>query len=142
MLYIMPGAEEMTALLGKPLYEVWEKSCALIEADYDMDRSWGSGGKAWTYEYKYRRGGKTLCALYAKENSMGFMVILGRAERLKFEQDRESYTQEVQRIYDGSPTYHDGKWMMFELKDTTLFNDLIRLLRIKRRPNRGAGRAP
>ena len=28
---------------------------------------WNKGGKAWAYEYKYRQGGKTLCALYARE---------------------------------------------------------------------------
>ncbi|MCI9339832.1 MAG: DUF3788 family protein [Dorea sp.] len=42
----------------------------------------------------------------------------------------------VQRIYDETQTYHDGKGMMFEPTDTTLFDDFIRLLRIKRRPNR------
>ena len=33
----------------------------------------------------------------------------------------------VQRIYDETQTYHDGKWMMFEPTDTTLFDDFIRL---------------
>ncbi len=97
---------------------------------------WGKGGKAWKYEYKYRRGGKTLCALYAKENKIGFMVILGKGERLKFETDRENYAEDVKRVYDETQTYHDGKWMMFEPKDTSLFDDFIRLLRIKRKPNR------
>ncbi len=67
---------------------------------------------------------------------MGFMVILGRDERAKFENDKDNYTEEVQRIYDETKTYHDGKWMMFELTDTSLFDDFIRLLRIKRKPNR------
>ena len=136
MLDILPGAEEMTALVGKPLYEVWNQLCALIEENYDMDRLWNQGGKAWTYEYKYRRGGKTLCALYARENCIGFMVILGKEERLKFETERGSYSEEVQSVYDESPTYHDGKWMMFEPADTSLFEDFIRLLGIKRKPNR------
>ena len=42
-----------------------------------------TGGKNWTYEYKYRRGGKTLCALYAREGCMGFMVIFGKEEKGK-----------------------------------------------------------
>ena len=136
MLDILPGTEEMTALVGKPLYEVWNQLCALIEENYDMDRLWNQGGKAWTYEYKYRRGGKTLCALYARRNCVGFMVILGKEERLKFETERGSYSEEVQSVYDESPTYHDGKWMMFEPADTSLFEDFIRLLKIKRKPNR------
>ena len=64
------------------------------------------------------------------------MIIFGKDERLKFEKDRENYSQEAQRIYDESRTYHDGKWMMFEPMDTSLFEDFLRLLRIKRRPNR------
>ena len=137
MLDVKPTAEQMTALVGKSLYEeVWKKLCALIEEQYDMDRLWNNGGKAWTYEYKYRRGGKTLCALYARKNCVGFMIILGKEERLKFENERETYSEDVQSIYEGAKTYHDGKWMMFAPTDTSLFDDFIRLLRIKRKPNR------
>lgn len=136
MLDIIPNTEQMIDLVGKSLWEIWEKLCALIDEKYDMDCLWNNGGKAWTYEYKYRRGGKTLCALYARENCVGFMVILGKDERLKFEKDRENYSKEVQRIYDEAKTYHDGKWIMFEPIDTSLFDDFIRLLGIKRKPNR------
>ena len=136
MLDRIPDAEELTTLVGSSLYEIWNQLCALIDAAYDMDHFWDKGGKAWTYGYKYRRGGKTLCALYARENCIGFMVILGKEERLKFEKERGAYTEEVQRVYEEAQTYHDGKWMMFEPTDTALFDDFIRLLGIKRRPNR------
>ncbi len=136
MLDKIPDAEQMTALVGKSLYEIWNQLCALIDVKYEMDCLWDKGGKAWTYEYKYRRGGKTLCALYARENCVGFMIILGKEERLKFEKDRENYSEEVQRVYDETKTYHDGKWMMFEPTDTSLFGDFISLLSIKRKPNR------
>ena len=136
MLDVIPNTEQLTMLLGKPLYEIWNQLCTLIDEKYEMERLWGTGDKAWTYEYKYRRGGKTLCALYARENCVGFMVIFGKDERQKFEQDREDYAEEIQRVYDEAQTYHDGKWMMFEPVDTSLFDDLIRLLGIKRKPNR------
>lgn len=136
MLDTAPNAQEMTALVGESLYHVWNQLNALIEKYYDMDRAWNPGGKAWTYEYKYRRGGKTLCALYARENCVGFMVILGRNERLKFEANRDHYAKETQRVYDESLTYHDGKWLMFQPTDTQLFPDFIRLLQIKKKPNR------
>ena len=136
MLDRIPNTEQMIALVGKPLYKIWNKLCSLIDEKYEMDCLWNKGGKAWTYEYKYRRGGKTLCALYARENCIGFMVILGKEERSKFETEKESYAREVQRIYDEAKTYHDGNWMMFEPTDTSLFDDFIRLLSIKRKPNR------
>ena len=132
----IPTKEELVALIGQPLFEVWIKLRDLIESNYDMERLWNSGGKKWTYEYKYRRGGKSLCALYARENVFGFMIIFGKDERAKFEANRNEYSLEVQRIYDESTTYHDGKWMMFELTDTSLFADMEKLLLIKRKPNK------
>lgn len=136
MLDMIPNDEEMTALVGKSLYDVWNQLCTLIDENYDMEHFWNKGGKAWKYEYKYRRGSKTLCALYARENCIGFMVILGKDERLKFETDRENYSKEAQEIIDNAQTYHDGKWILFQPVDISLFPDFIRLLRIKRKPNR------
>ncbi len=136
MLDIQPDKEEMINLIGNSLYDVWNKLSVLINEKYDMECLWGKGGKAWKYEYKYRRGGKTLCALYARENCVGFMIILGKDERIKFETDRHNFSKEVQKIYDETQTYHDGKWLMFEPTDTSLFNDFLALLSIKRKPNR------
>ena len=133
---IAPMADELSNLVGKPLYEAWNKLVALIDENYDMERLWNSGGKAWKYEYKYRRGGKTLCSLYARENRIGFMVIFGKDERTKFEADRVDYLEETRAVYDQAKTYHDGKWMMFEPKDTSMFNDFLKLLSIKRKPNK------
>jgi len=136
MLDKIPNAEEMTTLIGQSLYDIWQKLCVMIDEKYDMDQLWNKGGKTWTYEYKYRRGGKTLCALYARENCVGFMIIFRKAEREKFEADRNNYSEGVQRIYDEAKTYHDGKWVMFEPVDSSMFDDFIKLLLIKRKPNR------
>lgn len=132
----IPTPETLEALTGKELYDLWTSLRQLIEQKYNMEQMWNHGGKKWTYEYKYRRGGKILCALYAKEQTIGFMVILGKDERTKFESMREMFSNAAQKIYDETTTFHDGKWLMFELKDTSLFNDIERLLSIKRKPNR------
>ena len=136
MLDIIPSAQQMTALVGASRYVVWEQLRTLIESHYDMDGLWNTGGRAWTYEYKYRRGGKTLCALYARENCIGFLVIFGKAERLAFETGKDTYPEEIQSVYEAAQTYHDGKWLLFTPTDTSLFEDFVRLLRIKRKPNR------
>lgn len=132
----LSSKEQLTALLGEPLRNVWNQLCDRIDELYEMDRLWNDGGKAWDLEYKYRRGGKTLCALYAKKDCFGFMVILGKDERARFESDRESYSEAVQKVYDDARTYHDGKWIMFEPTDDSQFDDYLRLLAIKIRPNR------
>ena len=119
----IPASEDIENLIGTGLYNVWNSLCQLIEKSYEMEQLWNRGGKAWTY---------------AKEKTLGFMVILGKDERAKFEIQRGQFSNEVQMIYDAATTFHDGKWIMFELKDTKLFNDMERLLLIKRKPNRKA----
>lgn len=136
MLEKIPSGEEMAELLGPKLYEVWVELCAAIDEKYEMEQIWDRGGKEWRYEYKYRRGGKTLCALYAREGCMGFMVIFGRTERDKFGEARDAFPKAIQKAYDSAQTYHDGKWVMFQPEDTNYVADYVRLLAIKRRPNR------
>ena len=123
----------MAELLGQPLFEVWQELCSAIDDKYEMERVWNTGGKNWTYEYKYRRGGKTLCCLYAKSNCIGFMIIFGKDERLKVENIRASLSNSVCMQYDEAETYHDGKWVMFEPTDTTNFDDYMKLLAIKKK---------
>ena len=131
-----PSEEEIISLVGKTLYDIWISLTESIDAKYEMERLWNSGGKMWKYEYKYRRGGKTLCALYARENCIGFMVVFGQEEMAKFEACRDSYSKETQKVYDEAQTYRDGKWIMFEPKDSSLFDDFIKILSIKRKPNK------
>ena len=136
MLENIPSQSTMTELLGPSLFEVWQELCLAIDEKYEMQRLWYTGGKKWTYEYKYRRGGKTLCCLYAKSNCVGFLIIFGKDERTKFEAIRGSLSDAVCRKYDEAEIYHDGKWVMFEPANTDEFDDYIKLLAIKRKPNR------
>ncbi len=136
MLENIPSQLTITELLGQPLFEVWQALCSAIDEKYEMDRLWDTGGKNWTYEYKYRRGGKTLCSLYAKDNCFGFMIIFGKDERTKFEEIRDTLSTAVCRQYDEAKTYHYGKWIMFEPTNTAEFDEYMKLLAIKRKPNR------
>ena len=136
MLEHTPSQAAMIELLGRPLFDVWQKLCSTIDEKYEMERLWNSGGKDWTYEYKYRRGGKTLCCLYAKSHCMGFMIIFGKEERAKFEGIRNTLSHAVCKQYDEAKTYHDGKWVMFNPTNSASFEDYMKLLAIKRKPNR------
>ena len=64
------------------------------------------------------------------------MIIFGKNERAKFENIRGTLSNAVRRQYDEAKTYHDGKWVMFEPTDNAEFDDYMKLLAIKRKPNR------
>lgn len=132
----LPTTQELKEMLGTEKYTVWESVCNLIEGLYEMDilrnnTSWNN----WRYEQKYRRGGKTLCTLYARENCFSIQIIFGKEERAKFEPEQNTYSDEIQRVYNESTTFHDGKWMTFD-PSMSLLEDIQRMLRIKRRPNK------
>ena len=103
---------------------------------YDMDQTWNNGGKKWTYEYKFRKSRKTLCAFYFKENMLGFMIIFGKAERTKVEEIRNELSSDILETYDNAQTFHDGKWVMFNITDYSMIEDFKKLLFIKKKPNR------
>ena len=101
-----------------------------------MDRTWNKGFGDWIYEYKYRRGGKTLCTFYAKQGIANILITLGKAEREKVELKREDFSPLLLTLYDETKTYHDGKWLWIPIDEVLSMDDIINLLKIKRRPNR------
>ena len=103
---------------------------------YDMEQIWNDGGKKWSYEYKFRKGGKTLCAFYFKDNTLGFMIIFGKDERTKVEEIRNELSSDILETYDNAQTFHDGKWVMFNITDYSMIEDFKKLLFIKKKPNR------
>ena len=64
------------------------------------------------------------------------MIIFGKDERTKFEDIRGTLSNAVCRQYDEAKIYYDGKWVMFEPTNTAEFDDYLKLLAIKRKPNR------
>lgn len=100
-----------------------------------MDRSWNKGFGDWVYEYKYRRGGKTLCTFYAKTNTANILIILGKNEREKLEAQRDIFSEKILSLYDSTQTYHDGKWLWIPIEIGLSIDDILNMLKIKRKPN-------
>lgn len=127
--------DDLLRLVNDKQLEVFDEMCKFIDDTYVMDKTWNPGGKNWSFEYKFRKSGKTLCAFYFKDNVLGLVIIFGKDERSKIENSDE-FSSEFMKIYEDTHTYHDGKWMLFELEDLSMFEDVKKALLIKRKPNR------
>lgn len=136
MLPKIPSPEELADLMSPGVFNVWREIESFILTNYNMETEWDIGRKAGVYEYKFRKSGKTLCALYAREKSFGFMVIFGKAEREKFEASREQYSAYIQSIYDNTHQYHDGKWLMIDVSDKSHLQEIKSLIMIKKKPKK------
>ncbi|MGN0675601.1 MAG: DUF3788 domain-containing protein [Oscillospiraceae bacterium] len=131
-----PTNNAIIEMLGLKKSDIWNKLIESIDQLYDMDRNWNKGFGAWAYEYKYRRGGKTLCAFYAKQDIANILIILGKKEREKFELQRDIFSEQMLALYDSTKSFHDGKWLWIPIDDRLSFDDILNLLKIKRKPNR------
>lgn len=114
-----PSAQALIALLNH------------IRTQYAMDESWD--GKD---ELKFRRGGKTLATVYLREGYFTLLLIFGRQEQEAFEAAQQEFSPFLREIYRASKTYHDGKWMFIDVREEELVGQLIRMLHIKKKPNR------
>ena len=128
--------EELEKLVGIDKVNTFYDIVDEITKLYDMEQIWNNGGKKWRYEYKFRKGGKTLCAFYFKDNTLGFMIIFGKDERTKVEEIRNELSSDILETYDNAQTFHDGKWVMFNITDYSMIEDFKKLLFIKKKPNR------
>lgn len=136
MLETIPNKVQLEALLGKTAMEAWDELVEFIESHYDFEPVWDDGGKYGVWELKYRRSGRTLCALYAKEGTFTALVIFGKAEREKFELSSEKFTSDIVEIYANTRQYHDGKWLWINVFDMSLIEDIKRLIVIKKKPKK------
>lgn len=133
MEYTIKQIQELT---GVECYAMYERLNHYILDSYNVNQQWEKGGKNWEICLRYSRGGKMLCTIYFRQEQIGVMVIFGKEERKKFEETESRFSEKVRDIYHRSTTYHDGKWMMFEVNNTELFDDIKMMLEIKKSPNR------
>ena len=128
---------QVKVMLGKASL-AWEKLAGHIRFYYIMDELWDEGNPNHKHynNLRFRRGGKTLTTLCIREGYFIVSVVLGKEEREKFDEQRETFGEEVCKEYDDAETYHDGKWLGFEVRDEALIDDIIRLFHLKRKPNR------
>ena len=128
--------EQLLSLLRQETLSVWDDIIAETDHLYDVDRLWNKGFGDWGVEYKYRRGGKTLCTFYARKDVANILITYGKAEREKFEKIKDTFSVAIQELYDNTEALHDGKWLWIPISSDLRKEDVMTMLRIKRRPNK------
>ena len=122
--------ENIEAVVGDAMPAL-VKLLGYIRTQYTMDEIWD--GKD---ELKMRRSGKTFVTIYIREGYFTLLLIYGKKERQTFEGIINEFTVEIQNFYQGCKTYHDGKWMFINVYREDQVDELIRMMYIKKKPNR------
>lgn len=85
---------------------------------------------------RFRQGKKSIFTLIFHDHYYEVLIVFGKTEREKFEAHRESFSKSVRELYDSQPTYRDGKWILIRVDDMVTLEEVKKLIRLKKKPNR------
>lgn len=128
-----PSGETLREYIGTAA-DVFYELQRYVDTDYGFEALWDYSAKRDRYEYKYRRGGKTLVTFYIERGALNVLLVYGKAERERFENARGEFSPSIVWLYENTRQYHDGKWLLIPLKDKSRNEEIKKLIRIKRKP--------
>ncbi|AZO25868.1 DUF3788 domain-containing protein [Mesorhizobium sp. M1E.F.Ca.ET.045.02.1.1] len=122
--------------IGPEAFERWAGLRNWIDESYPgvFTPDWLYGGKNRGWSLRYKKT-KALCTLVPEYRRFSAVVVMGGAEREKFEQRRYVWRPQLVKLYDEAKTYIDGKWLTIAVSSADELNDVTELLTMKRPPS-------
>lgn len=130
-----PDENTIRGWIGLTAFKHWTELRNWIDATYPgvFTPEWLYGGKKRGWVLRYKKT-KAFCTLLPGYKSLSVQVVLGRAEREKFEERRYSWRPQLVKLYDTAHTYHDGKWLSIPISSVDDREELMALVSMKRPP--------
>lgn len=121
--------------IGPKAFKHWADLRSWIEAYYPgvFAPDWLYGGKKRGWSLRYKKI-KAFCTLLPEYRRLSVLVVLGGAERQKFEERRYVWRSQLVKLYDEAKTYPDGKWLTAGISSADDRHDVTELLIMKRPP--------
>lgn len=125
--------------IGADAFVHWTELQHWIDDFYPnvFEPEWLYAGKKRGWSLRYKKI-KAFCTFLPEYRRFSATVVLGRAEREKFEERRYVWRAPVVELYDAAKTYIDGKWLTVGISSKDDLNDVKDLLTMKRPPTLGA----
>jgi hypothetical protein len=121
--------------IGPEAFGYWAELRNWIDEFYPgvFAPDWLYGGKdrGWSLRYKKTRA---FCTLVPEHRRFSAVVVMGVAEREKFEERRYVWRPPLVKLYDEARTYIDGKWLTLAVSSADGLRDVTTLLALKRPP--------
>lgn len=121
--------------IGPEAFGHWGELRSWIDEFYPgvFAPDWLYGGKnrGWSLRYKKTRA---FCTLVPEYRRFSAVVVMGGAEREKFEERRYLWRPQLVKLYDEAKTYMDGKWLLIAVSSEDDLHHVTELLTMKRAP--------
>jgi hypothetical protein len=131
----MPDEKTVRDWIGLEAFKYWADLQNWIAAYYPgvFAPDWLYGGKKRGWSLRYKKT-KAFCTLLPEYRRLSVLVVLGRAEREKFEERRYAWRSHLVKLYDEAKPYPDGKWLTVGISSADDRHDVMELLAMKRPP--------
>lgn len=84
------------------------------------------------WNIKYKKSGKALCTLYPEQEGFVVLIVLGLKDMDLFDTVRQGYTEYINKLYDGVKPFNGTKWLMIDVTDQRISDDVLKLMHLKR----------
>jgi len=130
-----PDDRAVRQWIGSGAFVHWTALRHWIDESYPavFEPDWLYGGKNRGWSLRYKKA-KAFCTLVPEYGRFSTVVVLGRAEREKFEERRYAWRPPLVKLYDEAKAYIDGKWLTVTIASTEDLDEVMDLLAMKRPP--------
>jgi hypothetical protein len=130
-----PDDNAVREWIGPVAFERWVELRGWIDENYPAvfapDWLYGGKNRGWSLRYKKT---KAFCTLVPEFRQLSAVVVMGGAEREKFEERRHVWRTQLVKLYDEAKSYIDGKWLTIAISSADDLHDVMALLTLKRPP--------
>jgi len=130
----LPTFEELRSFIGSPAVKVFDQLIAFLDEHYDFVREINFGEKNYGVMVRYRKSGKTLLGIFPERNGFSIVLVYGKKEVETFEKMKSVFSDYLRGIFDATKQYHDGRWLLIRIEDGQYYDELIKMITIKKKP--------
>lgn len=136
----IPSYEDIWEYLGEGK-SYWDEFTEYIEETYrvkpKIEYSRCSAQPGWNV--KYKKSSKSLCTLYPMDGYFIALVVVGAKEEEEVNAGMNAglFTDYVKELYDKTSYSAMGRWLMIEVRNKDVINDIKQLISIRLRALRG-----
>jgi hypothetical protein len=131
----LPSYEDIRQYLGNEV-SLWDELLAYLERAYQVQpkMAYSKCAAQPGWNVKYQKSGKSLCTLYPMDGFFIALVVVGAKEEPQAEIALESFTPYVKNTYLRTSFSCGGRWLMLEVKDKNVLEDIKTLIAIRVKP--------
>lgn len=127
-----PSLKQIAEYIDNPLWAEFDsriRSAYRIEPYMDYSRCSMQPG----WNIKYKKSGKSLCTCYPMQGYFIALVVIGSRELTEAELLMLLFSDYVQKVFRDAKTGNGQKWLMLEVRDKEIMNNVFELINLRKR---------